>query len=225
MRNRILIALAFCILIIAHSCNKSQGTIKQTKQCIENAAAPFKSEIIVDICNTEVCSKYIEIWKELFKKENNINDEFFNKHISLYGAKEVSPSYLRVFYTFNINYATKNASDIFYIKSSDGTFLLKEDIIKMKQFGISKISNINNLYFNTYEAAYNAALKKTNVTGLCFEGYSFDGGNTGTIIMNLSGRFIADSNRCISSSVNLHTGAISISEGSCYPMTLEKRTI
>jgi hypothetical protein len=131
------------------------------------------------ICDSPLCVKYCNIWKELFMKRNNMSAEYFKSHVEVQGVAvyfgKTSASF-EVHYVTTIDWASCDGDDKFMIKIdsrsypdlkiSRDTYLSRDEIeqvvdVKAFRSGISIRKPVEHLKFATREAAFRAA--KENV--------------------------------------------------------------
>lgn len=182
--------------------------------------------------NSPQCNEYLDIWKELFMKQNNLTEEFFNEHITLYGTtfhdwnQGVSFS---ICYEIKIDWAIVYLCDKFPVKIKHGsnlfpslprdTYLTKENIEttigKSYTSQITKVLNNEILKFTSMDNAVNFLIEKANVKTLCPNRISING-QTGELILECSAEYDFSKNECIQANVGLINGEPTINDTVCY---------
>lgn len=101
----------------------------------------------IDLCESENCTKYFNIWKELFISRNQLTEEYFDKHVtptfSEIDSWDDGQSF-RVEYEIKIDWAVANESDQFIIWLDPSTTGLIPSIPLPRNAYLSK-SQINSL--------------------------------------------------------------------------------
>jgi hypothetical protein len=181
--------------------------------------------------NDSQCNEYLDIWKELFKKQNNLSETFFNEHITLYGTtfsdwnEGIS---FRVCYEIAIDWAIIYQCDKFPVKIKNGsslfpllpreTYLTKENIEttigKSHTSSITKVLNNEILKFTSMDNAVNFLIEKANVNTLCPNRISINE-QTGELILECFAEYDFYKNQCIEAKVGLIDGESTINDTVC----------
>jgi len=121
MKYRIFL-ISIVLSTIFYSCKKDN----QEEQARTVTCTPHYSEYkilenykIDTISTSEICTGYFNIWKKIFKEQNNISDSFFNEHIIIRSYALESWNHgvsYRVRYYFQMGWATVSVSDKFMVK-------------------------------------------------------------------------------------------------------------
>ena len=73
----------------------------------------------IELCDTEACNTYLEVWENLLKQRNNLSDTYFNDHIKVLKTSinewNEGESF-RVRYQIKIDWMEVILSDHFMIK-------------------------------------------------------------------------------------------------------------
>jgi hypothetical protein len=199
----------------------------------ENAGQPDASGICENITLED---RYLAIWENIFKEQNNINDEYFNSHIKIQSSEITQwneGESLRVTYQVTIGWAIINVSDSILVKVSENSvlanlvtpnqYLEQSDVKKLidnKVYSeITKINPLTSLKFEKYEDAVNAfkeeASQKIEVRSISF----YVPGNVPRVDGNpyFIGFGVIDEaeNKCIKGNFNLVTGEVKSWEDAC----------
>jgi len=231
MRKKI---ISFCIalILIFISCNKDNynKTI-----CRYHSDYNYLDNCqVVSICLSDTCIKYQTIWKELFLEKNNLNQNYFDKHITLCNS-EISEwdegISFGVCYKIQIDWAVTYNCDQFIIKIKKGnilypalslqrdTLLSKENIRSAINFSafssyITNVSNIENLQVSSNQDAINKLINAGKVNNLCFN-YIYIDRLTGHMILEADAQYLDKNNSCIQGQIDLINGKITITNIPC----------
>ncbi|MCE7861950.1 MAG: hypothetical protein DYG99_00260 [Bacteroidetes bacterium CHB5] len=182
--------------------------------------------------NNSQCNEYLDIWKEFFMKQNNLTEDFFNEHITLYGTTfhdwNQGTSF-NICYEIKIDWAIAYLCDKFPVKIKTGsnlfpslprgTYLTKENIEttigKSYTSQITKVLNTEILKFTSMDNAVNFLIEKANVKTLCPNRISING-QTGELMLECSAEYDFSKNECIEAKVGLIDGESTINDTVCY---------
>lgn len=186
------------------------------------------------ICNTDTCATYQSIWKALFMEKNHLTESYFNSHIELNQSSINTWNDGRSFsicYKIKLGWAETYNCDQFMIKIDKSnqfypslniprdTYLSKDQIrleVNGNAFSsyITKLSNVENLKFNSLDNAVKALTAKAKVNTLCAR-IIFVDYTTGNLILEANAQYDDEVNSCILGRIDLITGATTASEVPC----------
>lgn len=227
--------LIIFLLIFCFSCDKDLNSRQTT--CVPTNAYDYLEnyQMNVAMCNSDICSNYLAIWKELIQEKNNLSKDYFKSHIELIKsdvhswADGVSFS---VCYKFKTDWAIAYNCDQFIIKINTentlypaldlprDTYLTKEKIkiaVDNGAFssGITRIDNSNNLKFMDMESALNDLIEFSGVNILCLNQVRLDE-KTGHLILIASSENVNEGNSCIKGTIDLITGEKQVIDLPCW---------
>lgn len=194
----------------------------------------------LDLCDSEECNTYFNIWKELIISRNQLSEVYFNDHIFPYKTEIDNwndGKSFRVDYKVKIDWAEANLSDQFIIwldPSTDGLYpskptprstnLSKSQINSLLDIfafssSIHKIAKIDHLKYNSREEAIEVLRDSSGVNNLgsgevTYENPSFNIG-LGHPFLKVSATINMNENKCLSGKINLVTGVTEVREQPC----------
>ena len=219
------------------SCKKSnEEQEKRITKCSQSGEYDYLDNYKIDsLCTSELCSKYLEIWKELFKEKNNLNDDYFINHIQLCES-EVNPwkngISFRICYKIGVEWAIAYACDQFIIKINKDNhyypaldlprdeYLSKEKIriaVENRAFSsnMTNLSHSDHLKFTSMGNAMSSLIKTANVNTLCMNMIYIDK-TSGNITLEAWAEYENEENSCIRGSIDLITGKAEVTDTPCY---------
>jgi hypothetical protein len=232
MLNRTFQTMFFALLI--SSCNGDKEFEDRNTTCTRlDDYAYLEGYIKGTPCsdNDPLCSEYLRIWKGFFLEQNNITEDFFDKHIVLYGTRFndwVQGASFNICYEVKIDWAIVYVCDQFPVKIKNGSYLfptLPRDIYLTKEniattigesytSSITKVLNTEILKFSSMNSAVNFLTGKANVDTLCPNRISLNG-QTGELILECSAEYDFSKNECITASIGLIYGQTTINDTMC----------
>jgi hypothetical protein len=233
MRN-IYFKTFFFLTTIFLSCDKEKQV--QKVSCTQRGEYDYLNNYVIDsLCTEKLCLDYQDIWKQLFLEKNNLTEAYFNKHVELCESnihdwnEGVSFS---ICYKIKIDWAIAYHCDQFIIKIKAennyypalnlprNSYLTKESIkvaISGHAFSsdIIKLSNMEALKFNSMEKALKYLINKAEVSTLCTNGV-FINESTGNLMLEATGQYENEVNKCIQGQIDLMNTEVYISESPCF---------
>lgn len=230
-----LISIALITITITHSCTKVEQEQEQerTVTCVQYSDYKSIEKLKIDtICTSEICIGYFNLWKKIFKEQNNISDAFFDEHIVIRSSVlhfwNHGVSY-RVRYYYQMDWATVSFSDQFMVKiySSSNHYnnlpreiYLSEEEIKDALSQNSYLSEIvslstSNLMFTTMDNALNHLIEAANVNTLCTSRIYLDD-KTGHIMLEAWAEYENEDNSCIRGLIDLINGETEAADTVCW---------
>jgi hypothetical protein len=187
-----------------------------------------------NICTSDICTQYLDIWQELLKEKNNLTQNFLDAHIELCETEVrswIDGISFSVCYKFNICWAVAYNCDQFIIKINSGnslyptldlprsTYLTQEEIkiaVDYHAFSssITNMTNANELNYINMESALNDLIAFSGVDTLNLKRIALDG-NIGNLILEASAEYENEENLCIYGRVDLITGDKNVHDFSC----------
>jgi hypothetical protein len=224
--------LATGLLIFIFSACEKQIQIPETT-CVEREYCSA-SDQLEDLCQVDSCINYLQIWKELFIEKNNLTEAFFDAHIKV--NKTGLNTWRRgtnfgVSFVVNLDWLTFCSWDkfIIHITDEDGLYpsldlprntLLSKDQIKIASDNFafaSKIRSMNileDLQFESREAAMEDLLSFSGVSDLCFNSYKLNR-NTGNLYLLALAEYVGGDNECVQGTIDLFTGEKEVMDTPC----------
>jgi len=218
MKNTILISL--CLLILG-SCSKEK---------IEE----------INLCDSPLCTKYYNTWKNIFLSRNNMTEEYFSDHIIPYKT-EISSwnkgESFRISYQVSIDWMICKQSDSFIIKINSETLYPTLNVTRGEYLTEVEINQVISLYaFSSFINVINSddqlkypskkkALKEirneAGMNKIYFAGYKYFIYKpvftpNGHPYMLANGVIDEDENKCLQTTIDLTTGEIDINEYPCW---------
>jgi hypothetical protein len=189
-----------------------------------------------EICTTNLCTDYQEIWKKLFIERNGLTEDFFNKHIQINNTKtndwQDGISY-SIGYYVKVDWATTTYYiDQFVIKISKENILfpainiprdiyLSENhiktILEADAFysDMEKLSAAEKLKFKNTDAALKMLTSAAGVSKLCAGEIAINR-ETGNLELRSYAKYDGNQNECIYATIDLVTGKTTIINTPCY---------
>jgi len=206
-------------IVIFSGCDSDNEIIRQT---IYIDAEDVET---LDICDTELCLYYQQVWKKMFLEETDFTEDYFSKNVFLsFAGTAVSISYpgtessyseehFHIIYQVRVGWAMVSHSDNFIIRHGGEPYLTKEYIKRERiPYNYHKdLSNHEILKFDSLESALTYLKEQTKVDNLCVSSVHFDP-NTGGFFLHANAQFVDDPRMYISASLNLITGETIINE-------------
>jgi Ataxin-1 and HBP1 module (AXH) len=191
------------------------------------------------LCQSDSCQTFFNIWKDLFLSKNQMSQEYFDDHITLCSTTIhiwAEGTSFEIFYKVKIGWAEYRLLDkfIFYIASSlypgldvpRNVLLSKsqiETVLNGNYFGskMSKIIPADELKYTSETDAMKALIYASHVDTFCigsvsYPQKSFDKYTVGHPYFIASGVLNWNDNKCIEGSIDLITGETYIKEQICY---------
>ncbi|MBN2596928.1 MAG: hypothetical protein JXR82_09115 [Marinifilaceae bacterium] len=230
MYNRI-VFISVLLILSVWSCEKDKH--ERTVTCIQGNAYDYLNYYKIDsICTSEICTNYLDIWKELFKEKNNLSDSFFDEHVILcqsYTDDWNEGVSFRICYKIQMDWAIAYGCDKFMIKINDGSNLYPElprneylsgnDIkfsVNQNRFysriGFVSGSEIN---FFSMDEALNRLIEDANVNTLCVSNIYVDE-TTGNLMLEAWAEYENEENSCIKGKIDLVSGETEVTDTPCY---------
>ena len=194
----------------------------------------------IDLCESENCTKYLQIWEELFIARNDMTRDYFNKHItatySTIDSWNDGQSF-RVEYKVKIDWAEATLADqfiIFISPSTDGlypslqlprgTWLTKTQInsaLDLFAFSsqIYKVAMVEHLKYATKKEAQQLLETESGIANLEEGSIWYDSPSfnecQGHPFLNIRDEIDRSKNECISCKLDLVTGDTEIRNTPC----------
>lgn len=235
MKKEISIFLISIVLItIFFSCKKDNQEVQERTVTCTPQYSEYKSldTFKIDTISTsEICTGYFNIWKKIFKEQNNISDTFFDEHIIIRSSFlhfwNHGVSY-RVSYYFKMDWATVSNSDKFIVKiySSNNSYqslprevYLSEEEIRYALNQSSSLSDIiplstSNLMFTSMDNALNHLIEAAKVETLCTS-YIYLDDKDGHIKLEAWAEYENEENSCIKGLIDLISGETKVVDFPC----------
>jgi len=195
----------------------------------------------VDICDSQVCVEYQNIWKELFLTRNNITNEYFDEHITITHTNISSwneGESFRIDYYVEIDWAKISAHDQFIIKKSPNappypslnipvdTYLTKEDIKKAVNHlafssYMTRMYQYNHLKYSSKHKAIKAVksfipYKNPSLKRLYYKQDKYNLTSNGHPFFEGGGTINNENNECFNCEIDLITGEITYHKTVCW---------
>lgn len=232
MRYRFILISIILIAIIS-SCKKDKQ-VKQvrTVTCFQEDVYHYLNHYKIDsICTSEICTDYLNIWKELFKEKNNISETFFDEHIILCQSRLNTGNngmFFSICYKVQMDWAIAYDCDKFVIKINSESNLyhelprneyLSKDEIRIAinhnrlNSRIATVSNLN-IKFSSMDAALNKLKEDANVNTLCISEMYVDE-TTGNLMLDAWAEYENEENSCIKGIIDLISGDTEVNDTPC----------
>jgi hypothetical protein len=237
MKKTIFISFLFLIIF---SCSKTDDII--TVDCSHYSVSPSTITCSGSICQSDTCSTYLSIWKELFLTKNQMTEQYFNNHITL--CKIATYKYanqgiqFEITYKFSIDWFETSFEEGFmiwlypsYLQNNPTVNLPSETLLSKDQisnninnpfFGhaIHTISPIDHLKYSSRQEAINAMAHAAGVNDMCVSTFSIQYQHTdnpplGHPILEASAVLNWDENRCASGVMDLSTDYLKVEKNVC----------
>jgi hypothetical protein len=228
-----MVFILICLFTSLISCHKEKQ--ERTVKCSQPVDNAQKNDLLnCSLCNSDICGKYQEIWKELFMEKNNLSENYFNDHIILCssdtGSWDEGVSF-NICYKVKIDWAVAWSCDQFIIKIKKGNnlypavdlprdeFLSKDQIrtaLMRKAFssGMDSLSAAEVLKYSSLKIALDQLITDSNVNTLCFNGIFIN--DSGNISMRAFGEYEHEINSCISGEIDLINGNATHNDTPCW---------
>jgi hypothetical protein len=202
-------AIFLLICLLSFSCHKEEKVYQET--CIEQS----------------LTDKYLEIWKDAFKSQNKMTDDYFGKHVfDITPSSSCHPNgsvYFKVYYKVKIEWAEMKLIDGFEIKFAKeddsykylgvprDSFLQKEHLAKIfKVTELNWVDPVETLKFKSYKEAEKVLQENVKDKLGYTEDINFEPGDYpryhGYPYLSGGGEINRDNNECFSAKMNLVTG-------------------
>ena len=226
---------SFIFILVLSSCNQEEN-LRTNTVCLPNAVSEYPSEPRTPtLCETEVCTNYSTIWKELIQEKNDLNQDFFDNHIKVHYSdiNEWSRgTSFNICYQIQVDWAMASVCDQFIIKINPentnyphldlprDSFLTKVDIEKVldqRAFSSSmeKINNTTEIIQLSFESALNELIEFSGVNTLCFTRLVLNKAN-GNLTLKAIAKYENEENLCIHGEIDLITGEKVVRDNLCY---------
>jgi len=205
--------------------------------CTKEPAPEPKSEL----CQSENCVRYFNIWKKVFMERNNMSADYFNAHIAPVRTSINtwnSGESFNITYNVNVEWMSCKRSDQFIVKTSPtettypaldirrGEYLNEEEIKKaLDQFAFSSEMNVIGSYeklaFASVKDALIAIQKKAGQGTFKFSEFSYTHPNMNTTanghpLMTAYAEIDYAGNKCIAGTADLATGDCVTQDTRCW---------
>lgn len=229
--NRRIILISILLAFSIWSCEKDNQ--KRTVTCFQENEYDYLNHYKIDsICTSEICTNYLNIWKEFFKEKNSLSDSFFDEQVILCQSsidnwnEGVS---FRICYKIQMDWAIAYRCDQFIVKiESDSNlypelprneYLSKDEIrfaINQNRFN-SRIGSVSNsdIHFSSMDDALNKLIEDSNVNTLCVSEIYVDE-STGNLILEAWAGYENEENSCIKGKIDLINGETEVTDTPCY---------
>ncbi len=233
MKRTIFFISIFCLF---QTCTKDSDT-KLKVECPEGFFNPVTINCSGQLCQSDTCQTYYNIWKDLFLDKNQMSQEYFDAHITpCYSRLDYwndGISY-RISYKISIGWAECGSLDkfIIYIESdvNPGLDYPRNVLLSKSQIGnildgrffssqMLKITPVDELKYFSEKDAMNALIRASYVDNFCGGSVSFpqyDPYTVGHPYFIASGALNWTENKCITGSIDLITGETYIYYPLCY---------
>ena len=229
MNSRILFFYSFLIASL-WSCEKENQERKVT--CFQGDVYGYLDRYKIDsICTSEICTRYLSIWEELFKEKNNLSDTFFNEHIILCKShlntwKEGIS--IHICYKVIMDWAIAwncesfmieiNSDSYYYPELPRDEYLSKDEIrsaIEQDHY-VSRMDTVSNsnIIFHSKNEAILKLVEDANVDTLCMSEIYLDK-KTGNLMLKAWAEYENEENSCIQGKLDLINGDTEITDTPC----------
>ena len=224
------------MLSLLFSCIKIEEKQIRNTTCTKTSDYAYLDDYVKGSpCTDSLCVLYQNIWKQIFMEKNGLTDDYFNKHITLYGSGigdwDEGTSF-SICYEVTVDWAIAYTCDQFIIKINEGnnlypslnlprgTYLTKEKIMAAVDgyafsSEIIKLSNAETLKFDSMDNAIKILAEKANVNMLCPLEIRIDK-STGELILEAWTQLDYKNNKCVQAIANLMNGETSTVDTPCY---------
>jgi len=212
------------LLLTISSCDKKNSLNQVVEETTCSPTEEFDDRE-ASICNTDLCTQYLDTWKELIQEKNNFTQEFHDSHIAVQRTSInswVNGISFRVCYDFQIDWAVAYNCDKFIINIDTnnslyptidlprGVYLNKEQIalaVENRAFSsaITKMTTSTELTSNSLENTMSELTDYAEVSLLCFNQISLDSGS-GNLVLKATAEYVDEENLCILGTFDLITG-------------------
>jgi hypothetical protein len=191
-----------------------------------------------NLCNTDICNQYYNVWKHILMTRSNMSEEYFNNHIFPYRSQiwywNEGESFL-IYYQVKIGWMLCNTCDDFIIKITTPYIPLLtvprnvyldentiDSLISTNYFdpNMKIISPVENLKYDSQKKALKAMHDKAGNNKIKFSdykyyNYSLNFTPNGHPYMTGFGTIDESENKCISGEIDLVTGDCEIYDCEC----------
>ena len=193
-----------------------------------------------DLCDSEECNTYFNIWKELIISRNQLSEDYFNNHIFPYKTEIDNwndGKSFRVEYKVKIDWAEANLSDQFIIwldPSTNGLYPSKptprstnlsivqiNSLLDIVAFSSSmhKIAKIDHLKYDSREDAIGVLQIASGVNNLGHGEVAYENPSFNMVLghpfLKVSATINMNENKCLSGKIDLVTGETEVREQPC----------
>lgn len=231
------------LIILICSCSKTDNRKDDILKCDCSHSSSILDPVSCygTICQSDTCQTYFAIWKELFLSKNQMDQQFFNEHITLCSTalhKWNDGISFEIYYKAKIDWAEDRLSDKFIIWLSPTTsglyptlYVPRNVLLSNNQIitildgdafssRIYNVTPIENLKYSSLQEAMEALILASKVDTLCtryiyFQQPSPDSIPTGHPILESSATLNWSENRCITSTIDLVTGEVKVNFNVC----------
>jgi len=191
-----------------------------------------------DLCDSQLCNQYYDVWKSIFLKNNNMSAEYFKKHVFPYHS-EISTwnsgESFRISYQIKIDWMICKLSDQFIIKTSETTYptltitrgdYLTESEINQVISAYAFSSSINVIESNDH-LKYSS--KRKAIKALCYDEDKISNASeyrffdkkpiftpNGHPYLMFTGVINQQENKCFDGKLDLITGDCDVSDCNCW---------
>jgi hypothetical protein len=232
------IVLLVCLISLFQTCTKDDND--QLKcDCSPGYPEPEPIYCPGQLCQSDSCRTYFNIWKEIFLSKNQMTQIYFDDHITLCSStihKWNDGTSFEIGYKIKIGWAEYKLYDQFIIYIASNLYpglnvpryvLLSKSQIETVLNGnyfsskLGKITPVTELRFSTELDAMNALIHAANVDKFCFGSVSFPQRSLGKYTVghpyfNASGVLNWNDNKCIEGTIDLLTGETYVTEDICF---------
>lgn len=195
----------------------------------------------VDICDSQICIEYQNIWEELFKTRNNITDEYFKEHLTITNTSISSwnsGESFKISYFIKIDWAKIYINDQFIIKKNSSappfpslnlpvdTYLSKDEInLCINNFvlasSMKRINQYEKLKFNSKRKAIkeiekNIPFKNPKMDMIYYKDDKYIYTSNGNPFLKGGGTIDDKENKCFTCEIDLITGEVTYNETYCW---------
>jgi hypothetical protein len=232
MKNQLLFILVIHLVFLASCKDKIQ---ERTVTCIQSGDYDYLDQYSAgSLCTSDICTQYQAIWKELFMAKNSLSESYFQDHILISNTAVNSWNdgiSFSICYKVKIGWAIAWECDQFIIKINKDKYyyptlnlprdqyLSKDEIqiaVDGKAFSshIIKLSNAENLKFNSMNKALDELIRAANINTLC-SGMIFIDESTGNLTLEAGAQYENEQNSCIQGRIDLINGSTSVTDTPC----------
>jgi len=233
------IAFVSLLFLIIFSCSKTKDL--EIIDC-SDSVPPAPLDFTGSICQSDTCSTYLGIWKELFLATNKMTEEYFSKHITVYNV--ATYKYANQGIQFELSY--KLSIDWFEAQYNEGfmiwlfpSYLLSNPTINLPSnvllssdqirvninnhyfgYAIHEISSIDHLNYSTRQGAIRTLAYAGGVNNFCASSLNIQYQSTKDIpaghpILTASGALNWEENKCIFATMDLASEYLSVKRSYC----------
>jgi len=228
------------LFLVIFSCSKTDDLL--TIDCSHSFGSTPPIVCSGSICQSDTCSTYLGIWKELFLSKNQMTEEYFDNHITI--CNTATYKYANQGIQFELAY--KLTIDWFETKFEEGfmiwlfpsylqnnpTVNLPSNILLSKDqisaninnpffgYAIHKISPINHLNYSSRQEAIKVMAHAAGVNDMCestlsIQYQNIDNPPIGHPVLTAYGALNWNENRCVSGIMDLTTEYLKVQNHAC----------